>query len=318
MLCVMKRLWSALLASGLAAVVAVPAKAQQSYPAMFTSQWQNACLGACGTNPAYKGREANCPAYCACVVHDAQASLPFDVVLQANRDVQSGNGRSESVQKLDHVLRRCQVRVMNVGLGPLAPTDRSGQVAGIPFRRGGMGRELATDVVYARAAPAVYVVRSDNGRLGSAVAVSARALLTNCHIMAGGTSITLERAGVRRGASLVSADEVADRCILRSESPLPAWAGVRPYADLKVGEHVYAIGSPAGLELSIADGVVTAKPVIADQRVIQTSVPLMVGSSGGGLFDAAANLIGITTFQLKGAQNVTFAIPAEDYAKAAP
>lgn len=308
----MKRLRSALWVFVLVAT-AGGATAQPSYPAPFIDQWQGACLTSCKANPAYQGREAHCPSYCACVVQAAQASFPMDVVLQANRDLQAGNSGSPSVLKLDHVLKSCQGRVMTAGLGALAPADRTGQVTGIQLRRGGGG--LPTHAVYARAAPAVYIVRSNNGRLGSAVAVSATALLTNCHIVAGGSEITLERAGVRRAASLVSADEVADRCVLRSATAMPAWASVRPYADLRLGERVYAIGSPAGMELSISDGVVTAKPVIADQRVIQTSAPLMVGSSGGGLFDAAANLIGITTFQLRGTQNVNFAIPAEDYAK---
>lgn len=310
---IMKRL--RLCVSALIVAVAVPAAAQQPYPASFTSQWQNACLSACQVNPAYAGRQAQCPAYCACVVQSAQASLPLDVVVQANRDVQAGNRGSESVLKLDQVLKGCQARVMPAGLGPVAPADRSGQVTGIRFHRGGAGRELSTDAVYARVAPAVYTIRSNNGRLGSAVAVSATALLTNCHIVAGGSAITLEHAGVRRAASLISADEVADRCVLRSATAMPAWVSVRRYADVKLGERVYAIGSPAGLELSISDGVVSGKQVIADQRVIQTSAPLMVGSSGGGLFDTMANLIGITTFQLKGTQTVNFAIPAEDYAK---
>ena len=311
----MKRLRSILSVSTFAVAVAVPAKAQQAYPAPFIGQWQSACLSACRANPAYKGREVNCPSYCACVVREAQASLPLDVVLQANRDLQTGNGKSEAVLKLDQVLKECQGRVMSAGLGSTAPADRSGRVAGIQLRGRGLGRELPTHEVYERAAPAVYIVKSNNGRLGSAVAVSATALLTNCHIVAGGSEITLERAGVRWAASLVSADEVADRCILRSAAAMPVWANVRPYADLRLGERVYAIGSPAGMELSISDGIVSGKRVIADQRVIQTSAPLMVGSSGGGLFDTGANLIGITTFQLRGSQNVNFAIPAEDYAK---
>ena len=50
-------------------------------------------------------------------------------------------------------------------------------------------------------------------------------------------------------------------------------------------------------------------------RVIQTSAPISHGSSGGGLFDSGGNLLGITTFMLKDAQNLNFAIAAEEYAR---
>jgi S1-C subfamily serine protease len=50
-------------------------------------------------------------------------------------------------------------------------------------------------------------------------------------------------------------------------------------------------------------------------RFVQTSAPISSGSSGGGLFDAHGNLVGITTFMLRDSQNLNFAIAAEEYAK---
>jgi S1-C subfamily serine protease len=96
---------------------------------------------------------------------------------------------------------------------------------------------------------------------------------------------------------------------------LPVWVKVRPYSDIKVGERVYSIGSPRGLELSLADGMVSSKRTAEGNRLIQTSAPISPGSSGGGLFDAAGNLLGITTFMIKDAQNINFAIAAEEFTK---
>jgi S1-C subfamily serine protease len=48
---------------------------------------------------------------------------------------------------------------------------------------------------------------------------------------------------------------------------------------------------------------------------VQTSAPISPGSSGGGLFDAQANLVGITTFMLEDSQNLNFAIAGEEFAK---
>ena len=90
---------------------------------------------------------------------------------------------------------------------------------------------------------------------------------------------------------------------------------VRPYADIKVGEQAFSIGAPKGLELTIAEGIVSAKRVIDGERMLQTSAPISSGSSGGGLFDAQGQLLGVTTWMRKDAQNLNFAIAAEEYAR---
>ena len=77
------------------------------------------------------------------------------------------------------------------------------------------------------------------------------------------------------------------------------------------GEHVYAIGAPEGLELTFSEGVVSSLRETEGVNIIQTSAPTSPGSSGGGLFDAQGNLIGITTFQLKEGQSLNFALPGE-------
>jgi hypothetical protein len=48
-------------------------------------------------------------------------------------------------------------------------------------------------------------------------------------------------------------------------------------------------------------------------RYVQTSAPISPGSSGGGLFDERGNLLGITSFKIDDAENLNFAIAAEDF-----
>ena len=69
-------------------------------------------------------------------------------------------------------------------------------------------------------------------------------------------------------AFLISADKAADRCILALMERLPVWDKVRPYADVKVGERVYTIGSPEGLELSLAEGIVSPKRIFRGGRYV--------------------------------------------------
>jgi S1-C subfamily serine protease len=127
--------------------------------------------------------------------------------------------------------------------------------------------------------------------------------------------VTLEHEGAQLSATLFSANSESDRCILRAEAPLPKWVKVRPFADVKVGERAFSIGAPQGYELTIAEGIVSSKRAIEGDRLLQTSAPISPGSSGGGLFDAQGNLLGITTWMRKDAQNLNFAIAAEEYAK---
>jgi peptidoglycan hydrolase-like protein with peptidoglycan-binding domain len=175
------------------------------------------------------------------------------------------------------------------------------------------GSELRPQDVFERARGAVYVVKPDDSTQGSAVAIGANELLTNCHVVGEARTVSIMRDGQTLNAEVVSRNKEADRCVLRSAAALPSWVMIRPYADLKVGERVYSIGAPQGLELTLAEGLVSSKRTIVLSRFIQTSAPISPGSSGGGLFDAWGNLIGITTFLLKDSQNLNFAIVAEDY-----
>ena len=65
-----------------------------------------------------------------------------------------------------------------------------------------------------------------------------------------------------------------------------------------MGEPVYAVGAPQGLELSLSEGIVSQLRG-GPPPLIQTTVAISEGSSGGGLFNAEAELVGITTFYLK-------------------
>lgn len=201
---------------------------------------------------------------------------------------------------------------------PSAPNvaDRSGKTNAIRLILG-EGAELKPHEVFEKASGAVYIVKAEKS-LGSAIAVGERDLLTNCHVVESATTVTLEREGVRFPATVVSANANADRCVLRiatTAPPLSNWVRVRPYADVKVGERVFTIGTPRGLELTLAEGIISSKRAKEGERLLQTSAPISRGSSGGGLFDAQGNLIGITTFMIRDAQNINFAIAAEEYGR---
>lgn len=152
---------------------------------------------------------------------------------------------------------------------------------------------------------------------GSAVAVSAQHLFTNCHVLENQQYFGIfrnEDMSDLRPVSIKLQDAEGDRCIIRVDKPdLPSFVTIRSHSDVVVGERAYTIGAPSGLDLTLGEGLVSAKRRHEGQQYVQTSAPISPGSSGGGLFDAKGNLLGITTFMLRDTQNLNFAIAAEEF-----
>jgi serine protease Do len=184
---------------------------------------------------------------------------------------------------------------------------------------------LESDELFRKINKSVWMVVSEttgsrseinNGSFGSAVAVSQRLLLTNCHVVRNSHSIELVQGRSKIVTRVLAADEHTDRCVLTVEMDLNDFVyGFRDFKDLKVGEKVYTIGAPSGLERTLGDGIISGLRTDKSTRYIQTTAPISPGSSGGGLFDRSGNLIGITTFLVKEAQNLNFAIAVSDYLK---
>jgi tetratricopeptide (TPR) repeat protein len=82
-------------------------------------------------------------------------------------------------------------------------------------------------------------------------------------------------------------------------------------SNLRVGQHVHAIGAPKGLEQTMSEGLISSLRPYEGSQYIQTSAAISPGSSGGGLFDDQGRLVGITTFQFIEGQNLNFALPVD-------
>lgn len=183
------------------------------------------------------------------------------------------------------------------------------------------GPPLEAPALFQKVAPSVLrieVTLQLGQAQGSGVAISPTQPLTNCHVLEGALKVTARQANQSYGARLVRSDPATDRCVLEvAGSPLVPITSVRPLADLKVGETLYTLGAPSGLELSLANGILSAVREIEGAKFVQTTAPISPGSSGGGLFDSSGNLVGITTMVLVGRerlnQSLNFAIPAEAF-----
>ena len=180
---------------------------------------------------------------------------------------------------------------------------------------------LTPSQLFTTVSPAVYAVTAVGQpprralSQGSAVAVSAKEAITNCHVVADAKAITLANAATTLRAEVVSADRSTDRCYLRVlEGELDPVPGFLDYASLTVGEVVFTIGSPQGLVNTLGHGLLSGlRTSQSAAEYIQITAPVSEGSSGGGLFDDRGNLIGVTTFTIRGSQNLNFAIAASEF-----
>ena len=146
---------------------------------------------------------------------------------------------------------------------------------------------------------------------GSGVVIGSGTVITNCHVALRGESIEVKVGGASYSASVDVADEERDLCRLSVSGLSAPSVSIGSIESVRVGQRVYAIGAPQGLDLTISDGIVSALREMQGGKVIQTSAPVSPGSSGGGLFDTSGKLVGIVTFQTRTGQNLNFALPAD-------
>ena len=126
--------------------------------------------------------------------------------------------------------------------------------------------------------------------------------------------------GRERAARIIAADPDEDVAILslvrEREAERFTTVALGRSADLRLGEQVFAIGSPVGFEGTVATGIVSAlqrTDVLANRQlaVIQLDAAINFGSSGGPLFNLAGELVGITTARSSRGEGIGFAIPID-------
>ncbi len=147
---------------------------------------------------------------------------------------------------------------------------------------------------------------------GSAVAIGHERLATTCHVTRRATRIEILVGGEVRIAQEQTGSPLHDLCVLAvRDLDLPA-VRMRRSEDLALGEPVVAAGFEAeAAALTMTAGTVKGLYRYDEGRVIRTSAGFDFGSSGGGLFDAAGNLVGLLAFKARTGTELRFALPSE-------
>ena len=233
-------------------------------------------------------------------------------------------------------------RLLGARSGPLLDPDYAGRPV---VARGDLSQsEQDTIGLFRRNAPsAVHVTNLEVGRsrwtrnllqlprgTGSGFLWDERGyVVTNFHVIEGGNAfqVTLDDRSVWP-ARFVGARVGLDVAVLKIEAPPER---VRPVeigasADLQVGQHVYAIGNPFGLDQTLTSGIISGlnREIQAPNDrtidgVIQTDAAINPGNSGGPLFDSAGRLIGMNTAIASPTGSyagIGFAVPVDPVARA--
>jgi len=156
------------------------------------------------------------------------------------------------------------------------------------------------------------------GGLGSGIVISPDGLvLTNSHVVGSSKQIRLrDQEGIVTDARVLGVDADTDLALLRADGARDLrYASLGNSKSLRRGQLVVAIGNPLGFESTVTAGIVSAlgrsiRSVSGRtiEDVIQTDAALNPGNSGGPLVSTAAEVIGINTAIINGAQGICFAV----------
>jgi serine protease Do len=172
--------------------------------------------------------------------------------------------------------------------------------------------------------PSVVNISTRRGRAegqGSGVIVDAKDgyIVTNNHVIEGVSTAEIQLSDGRRGtASVIGVDSLTDLAVLKTEMGDLVAAEWGDSDELQVGDIVWALGSPFGLQKSITFGILSAKERrgVTGTRVIQeflqTDAAVNPGNSGGPLVNHEGKIVGINTAIIGPSyQGISFAVPSE-------
>jgi len=158
----------------------------------------------------------------------------------------------------------------------------------------------------------------ERGGLGSGIVISPDGLvLTNSHVVGSAKDIRLQDIeGFVTEAHVLGVDPDTDLALLRADQARELrYAALGDSKKLRRGQLVVAIGNPLGFESTVTAGVVSAlgrsiRSVSGRtiEDVIQTDAALNPGNSGGALVSSNAEVVGINTAIINGAQGICFAV----------
>jgi hypothetical protein len=150
--------------------------------------------------------------------------------------------------------------------------------------------------------------------MGSGFFVKENVIASNFHVVEKASRGYAKLVGQKTKyniAGVVGLDPKHDLVLLAVEDANAPWLKLADGSKAAVGDTVFAVGNPQGLEGTFSQGIVSGIRQFDTNSLLQITAPISPGSSGGPVLDSEGKVIGVAVATFKGGQNLNFAIPAK-------
>ena len=177
---------------------------------------------------------------------------------------------------------------------------------------------MASTVVVNKVFPATVLIATEDKNdqlqsLGSGFLVSPNVIATNYHVIEdshGGYVKLVNKDEIYEIDGVVGYNIEYDLALIKiadnSGTPLTLKSPV-----VNIGQKIFAIGNPLGLEGTISDGIISGLRDFEDFSLLQISAPISPGNSGGPVVDENGEVVGVATYTFDEGQNLNFAVPVK-------
>jgi Trypsin-like peptidase domain len=163
----------------------------------------------------------------------------------------------------------------------------------------------------------LLVMEDERGQpvaLGSGFFVKENVIASNFHVIEGASRGYAKLVGQKTKydiTGVVGLDAEHDLVLLAVEDTNAPALKLGDGTKVAVGDTVFAVGNPQGLEGTFSQGIVSGIRQFDTNSLLQITAPISPGSSGGPVVDADGKVIGVAVATFKSGQNLNFAIPAK-------
>jgi Trypsin-like peptidase domain len=180
-------------------------------------------------------------------------------------------------------------------------------------------KPLTAAEIFRRVRTSVVLLTMQDARgqmisLGTGFFVGDNVVATNFHVIDGAAAGYAKIAGETAKLKIegtVGVDALHDLALLQLDTSSAANLPVAPKLSANIGDPVYAIGNPQGLEGTFSQGIISSVRWLGSDRILQITAPISPGSSGGPVLDQSGNVIGVSFATSEKGQNLNFAIPCD-------
>jgi S1-C subfamily serine protease len=178
--------------------------------------------------------------------------------------------------------------------------------------------QTATDIAKVAINSTVSIVALDQISqplgYGSGFIIDDELIATNVHVLEGSNSGYVIKNGDQKKyiiAGYVAIDKENDLVVLKVTGLTGPKLSLGPEALPEIGEKIYAVGNPKGLNGTFSEGIISGIRTITKNQVLQITAPISPGSSGGPVLSTSGKVIGVAFASFTSGQNLNFAIPVK-------